>query len=89
MVHVVLTHEVKDFSAWKKAYDEGEPLRTEFGIKMTGVYRSIDHPNQVTLIGECESAEVVYRFMSQPELKAAMEKAGVTSAPDMKVLNKV
>ncbi len=56
---------------------------------MTGVYTSVDNPNQVTLTGECASAELVYRFMSQPELKAAMQAAGVVSAPDMKVLNKV
>ena len=89
MVHVILTHEVKDFFAWKKVYEEREPLRTKSGIKMTGVYTSVDNPNQVTLTGECASAELVYRFMSQPELKAAMQAAGVVSAPDMKVLTKV
>jgi hypothetical protein len=89
MVHVILTHEVKDFSVWKKAYDEGEPLRTTFGIKMTGVYTSVDYPTQVTLVGECASADVVYSFMSQPELKAAMQEAGVISEPDMKVVKKV
>ncbi|HKJ41519.1 MAG TPA: hypothetical protein VKA27_05460 [Sunxiuqinia sp.] len=88
MVHVILTHEVKDFATWKKVYEAGEPLRAKSGIKMTGVYTSVDNPKQVTLTGECASVDVMNSFMSQPELKADMEKAGVISAPEMKVLNK-
>lgn len=87
MVHVILTHEVKDFAEWRKVYDRGEPLRTKHGIKMTNVYRSVDNPNQVTLVGECAGVDVVHSFMSNPELKAGMEEAGVISAPEMKVLN--
>lgn len=88
MIHVILTHEVKDFAAWKKVYEEGEPLRAKSGMKMTGVYTSVENPNQVTLTGECASIEVMNSFMSQPELKADMEKAGVISAPEVKFLKK-
>ena len=89
MIHVILTHEVRDFAEWKKVYEAGEPLRAKSGIKMTGVYTSVENPNQVTLTGECASIEVMNNFMSNPELKADMEKAGVISAPELKVLKKV
>ena len=88
MIHVILTHEVKDFAAWKKVYEEGELLRAKSGIKMTGVYTSVENPNQVTLTGECASIEVMNSFMNDPELKADMGKAGVISAPELKVLKK-
>jgi hypothetical protein len=55
---------------------------------MTGVFTAIDNPNRVTLTGECASLDILQSFMGQPELKAEMEKAGVISEPEMKVLKK-
>lgn len=89
MITVILTQEVKDFPDWKKVYDAGESLRTKSGIHVTGVFTSVDNPKQVTLIGECDSIEELNNFMENPELKADMEKAGVVSAPEMKILKEV
>jgi hypothetical protein len=89
MVNVILSHEVKDFSNWKKGFDEGEPLRTKVGVKVNGVYTSFDNSNLITLNLEFPSVEAVNGFMANPELKAAMEQAGVISVPDVKILKKV
>jgi hypothetical protein len=43
----------------------------------------------VTVIGEAPSLEAINGFMSNPELKAAMEKGGVIGMPDVKILNKI
>ena len=87
MVTAILTHEVKNYSDWKKGFDEGEPMRQQAGIKTKGVYSSVDNANHVTIIAEFPSAEVVQGFLSNPDLKAAMEKAGVIGKPEMKILN--
>lgn len=89
MINVILTHEVKDFAAWKKAYDEDAPNRDNAHMKVHGVYTAVDNPNKVTVIGEFPNSEAVKSFMDNPALKAAMEKGGVMGMPDVKVLNKV
>jgi hypothetical protein len=88
MVNVILTHEVKSFSDWKKGFDEGEPMRAQAGVKTSGVYASVDNPNLVTVIAEFPSVEVVNGFMNNPELQAGMEKAGVIGKPEVKILKK-
>ncbi len=89
MVTTVLTHEVKDFSEWKKGFDSDAENRSKMGVNITGVYRSVDNPNMVTVIGEVSSVEAIRGFLANPELKAAMEQAGVIGMPEVKILNKV
>ncbi|HSN08763.1 MAG TPA: hypothetical protein VLS85_06980 [Hanamia sp.] len=86
MLTVILSHEVKDFETWKKVYDAGEPLRTASGIRMDGVYTSVDNPNKVTLIGVIDSLEAFQGFLQNPQLAADMEAAGVISKPEAKIL---
>ena len=88
-VTIIITHEVKDFATWKIGYDADAPNRTAAGLKVLGLYRSIDNPNVVTLSMEAPNADVAKGFSANPNLKAAMEKAGVISAPDFKFLSKV
>ncbi len=89
MVNVILTHEVKDFAAWKKVYDEDAPNRDTAGMKVQGVYTAVDNPNKVTIVGEFPNPEAAKTFMDNPALKTAMEKGGVMGMPDVKMLNKV
>ena len=88
MVHVILTHDVQDFDSWKTLFDEGEGMRSGAGIKTSGVYRSMENPNQVVIMTEFPSADAVTGFLANPELKAAMEKGGVIGKPQVQVLTK-
>jgi len=76
---------------WSKrpAYAADEVNRSKAGFKSTGVYHSVDNANRITIIGEAPSLEAIKGFMSNPELKAAMEKGGVIGIPDVKILNKI
>jgi quinol monooxygenase YgiN len=89
MVKVILTHEVKDFAAWKSGFDAGAPMREAAGVVTTGVYTAVDNANRVTITTEFPSAEAVQGFLSNPNLQSDMEAAGVIGAPDVKILNKV
>lgn len=89
MVTVILTHEVADFATWKKGFELGEPLRQQAGVKTVGIFNSIENPNLVSAITEFPSKEAVQGFMSNPALKAEMEKAGVVGVPEVKILNKI
>ena len=89
MTTVIISHEVKNYSDWKKVYDADEVNRSKAGLKVTGLYHSVDNPNKITLVGEAPSVDAVNKFMPNPELKAAMEKGGVLGIPDVKLLSKV
>lgn len=89
MVTVVISHEIKDYSNWRKVYDADEGNRSKAGFKDKGVFHSVDNPNKITIIGEAPSVEAINGFMSNPELKTAMEKGGVIGMPEVKVLDKV
>ena len=88
MVTTILSHEVKNFTEWKKGFDAGEDMRQQAGVKTQAVYSSVDNPNHVTIIAEFPSAEAVHGFLSNPDLKAGMEAAGVIGMPEAKILNK-
>jgi hypothetical protein len=89
MVTVIISHECKNYSVWKKVFDADEVNRSKAGFKSTGVYRSVDNANKITIIGEAPSVEAINGFMANPELKAAMERGGVIGMPDVKILNKI
>ena len=88
MVTVIISHEVKDYSVWKTIFDADEVNRTKAGFKGTGLYRSVDNPNKITIIGEAPNLESIQNFMANPQLKETMEKGGVISAPEVKLLSK-
>lgn len=85
-VVLIVTHEVKDYSAWRKGYDADEPNRKSAGFKVSGVYADVKNPNMITIIGEFPNAAAADAFTKSPKLKEAMEKAGVIGKPDIKVL---
>jgi hypothetical protein len=89
MVHVIITHEVKDFSEWKKGFDATAPMRDEANVKIKGVYTSVDDPNFVILIVEFSYIEMVHGYFQNPELVKVMEKAGVIGIPEVKIVNRI
>jgi quinol monooxygenase YgiN len=86
MVTVIVTHEVKEYTSWRKVYDADEPNRKLMGFKVWGVYRDAKSPNWVSIIGTFPNAGAVDAFMASPKLKEAMDNAGVLGKPDVKVL---
>ena len=89
MITVLVTHEIKNYSDWRKVFDADEVNRSKAGFKSTGVFHSVDNPNMITIIGEVPNLEAINEFMANPELKVAMEKGGVIGVPDVKILNKI
>lgn len=81
-----VTHAVKDFNSWKKVYDSAEKLRKNAGVNDYLLLRSLSDENVVTVLGTSSSAANFNQFISNPDLKTAMDKAGVISKPEVKVM---
>jgi len=62
-------------------------LRKSFGELSAQVYRDASDPNKITTINKWNTIANAQKFAHSPELKAAMEKAGVVGAPIVSFLN--
>ncbi len=78
---VTVAHKVRDYDAWRSGFDGHESTRAQHGLTVTGVYRSADDPNSLLIVLEAPSKEAILGFVSDPSLKAVMEKGGVISEP--------
>jgi quinol monooxygenase YgiN len=87
MAIMIVQHEVKDFTAWKKGFDSNLNLRTSAGELSAQIYRDASEPNKVTVFNKWDSMENAQKFAHSPELKAGMEKAGVVGTPTISFLN--
>ena len=87
-VTVVITHEVKDYAAWRTVYDADDLNRTKAGFKNPEVFRDAKKPNWVSVIGEFSSPEAAESFMSNPKLKEIMGRGGVLGKPEIMILTK-
>jgi hypothetical protein len=82
-VRVFVRHEVNDYAVWRKAYNDFDQTRRKLGVTSQSVYQLGENPNDVTVIHDFKTSETAKNFIKSPELKAAMEKAGVKGAPQV------
>jgi quinol monooxygenase YgiN len=87
MAIMLVQHNVKDFAEWKKGFDSAVGFRKSSGELSVQILRDASDPNSLTLINKWNSMENAQKFAHSPELKAAMEKAGVVGAPNIHFLN--
>jgi quinol monooxygenase YgiN len=89
MASMLVQHKVKDFAAWKNVYDSVADLRASNGELSDKVYRDASDPNSLTVIFKWDSLANAQKYANSPELKTAMEKAGVEGPPNIFFLNEV
>jgi hypothetical protein len=87
MVRLFVRHNVSDYAAWRKVYDEFQEQRGSAGVTDHAAYQSIDNPNDVTAWHDFDSAEAARAFVSSTELKDTMRKAGVEGEPQTWIVN--
>jgi len=86
MASMLIQHTVKDYAAWRKVFDESATLRKSYGELSSQLYREAGNPNKVTVLNTWDSLANARKFTSSPELRAAMERAGVDGPPDVTFL---
>ena len=82
-VRLFVRHEVIDYGVWRKVYNDFNKTRKKLGVTAQFVYRLADNPNDVTVTHDFKSMEQAKAFIASPDLKSAMEKAGVKGAPQI------
>lgn len=86
---LIVSTKVEDFAKWKTAFDEAAPMREKLGIKISGIYRSADDENSVSVISEYASLDLAKAIVASPEWDAAQKRAGVIGGFEVKYFDKV
>jgi quinol monooxygenase YgiN len=82
----IVKHPVSDYAAWRTVYDETQPLRDKHGVSAADVLQDPTDPNDVTVLHWFPSVEEAQAFASEPGLKDAMTRAGVTAPPRIEIV---
>jgi len=82
---LVVRHKVDDYAAWRKVYDELEPLRVRHGCTAKRAWRLDGNPNDVLVTHDFPTAEDAGKFAGDPDLKAGMARAGVAGPPQIEI----
>lgn len=88
MTYIYVYHTVEDYAAWRKGFDDHASARQAAGATDEAyIMQTVDNPNEITAILGWSDVEKAKAFIQSPELKAAMENAGVTSPPEVRFLS--
>ena len=85
--YVLVRAKVRNFEAWKKAYDAHLSVRQEYGLAEEHVLQGADDPNEVVLLFKASSLDRAKAFMSDPAVREVIEKSGLVGKPDLSFLN--
>jgi hypothetical protein len=86
---IIIRHKVKDFAAWKIAFDAHKPVRDAAGLSKSRVLRSAGDANEVVLVFDDADIDKTKAFMASADVQAAIKAAGVTDKPDVYFLDAV
>jgi len=80
---MLVQHSVKDYAAWKSVFDSKSDLRRRNGEKSYQILRQENGSNEVVALFEWDSLDNARKYSSSPELREAMERAGVMGKPEI------
>ncbi len=87
MVNILIKHKVADYDKWKATFDKVEDIRRSGGEKSYKIMHPENEPNNLIIHFEWDNIENANTYFESPDLKNAMEEAGVIEAPDISFIN--
>ncbi|MDX8125725.1 antibiotic biosynthesis monooxygenase [Methylomonas sp. LW13] len=88
MPHVLIIHEVADYPAWKRIFDQAVEIRKRAGEISYQLLRYDDDANNIVHFSAWTSLDNARRFFESPELVEIREQAGV-KAPEFIYLQEI
>jgi hypothetical protein len=86
---LAIRHHVRDYAAWRKVYDEVEPLRAQHGCTAQRVMQLPGDGDELSVTHDFPTAEQASSFAQDPGLREAMGRAGVEGAPRIEIFTDV
>ena len=78
---VVISHDVEDYAAWKRAFDRHAATRRRAGIVAAHVNQDAENPNRLSVYLAAVDRTKLEAFVGDIALMAVMRDAGVTGPP--------
>jgi hypothetical protein len=78
MTRMVCWNEVKDFAAWKAAFDADTDTYRAAGLTLEALWRDIDDPDEIIYIFQVSDFEKARAFVSEPSVLEKAHLSGVT-----------
>jgi quinol monooxygenase YgiN len=88
MKYVLIIHEVEDYQAWKKIFDQAVAIRKEAGELSYQVLKYEEDSNKIVHFSVWNSLENAKQFFESPILIEIRKEAGVKS-PDFIYLEEI
>jgi heme-degrading monooxygenase HmoA len=89
MPYVMISHKVANYAKWKKAVRAFAKVRKASGEKCFYACRNSQHPNDVMVWCEWDTAARMQKFLKSAELRKAMKEAGVVGKPQISTFNRM
>ena len=86
MALLIIEHKVRDYAAWRPAYDADEANRETSGITNGRVYRKAEDENDLALLFDAADVAKARSWAASETLKHTMTKAGVLGAPRISIV---
>ena len=83
MSYMFVRNSVKDFEAWKSVFDSESDLRKRNGEMSYQILRQDNGSTDLFLLFEWDNLDNARAYAASPDLKEGMERAGVTSKPEI------
>jgi len=83
MAYMFVRHSVQDYEAWKSVFDSAADLRRRSGEKSYQILRQDTGSKELVALFEWDSLDNARKYAASPELKEAMQRAGVTGKPEI------
>jgi hypothetical protein len=85
---LAVRHTVADFDTWLVAYKDAGTTRDKHSCTAEQVYRLPADGNDVFVTHDFPTTAQAEAFAADPDLRAAMERGGVTSAPRIEIFER-
>jgi quinol monooxygenase YgiN len=83
----IVTHKVKDYSAWRAGFDAHASARKQAGIIGHHINRMADDPSTVSVYLAANTQDALRAFAASPSLREAAKGAGVVGEPVIVLLS--
>jgi hypothetical protein len=85
MALLTVQHTVQDFGVWKSVYETLDEVQRDWGVTDSSVHRLAGTPDVVLVIRQFATVAQAQGFLTNREIQAAMQRAGVTSEPRIEI----
>lgn len=86
---LMVTHQVRDFDAWKPVFEAEEAARWRFGARRHRLYRNPEDGNDLLIAIDMPSADAARRLLLDAKARRVFEAGGVLSEPAIRLHDEV